>query len=276
MASVAGLTVFQMPAQQQAVNVGCNYKMTLRYLILFLLVQTTTSSFSQCIDREKIKYGGDYGFVDYIHRCPTYNFAFGGDTSRFWNVLDDPIDITQSPKEVIPLKQKIEEKIKTYCGDTFFKNLKFSSVEVVYKDKLKEFRDSGRQDVTLKYCKAKYFFYYEFKPDTLATYLIGIAVDRKGMIMNRFNFPSKDEFKFIDNNISICKLVEIARKTQPQIDPIKEITFEYDEIEKRFYWLVSQEIQNIKEGKNNFKQVVIDASDLTRTKAIIGSALIQF
>ncbi len=250
--------------------------MTLRYLILFLLLIKTTSIFSQCIDREKIKYGGDYGFVDYIHRCPTYNFSFGGDTTKFWNVLDDPIDITQAPEEVIPLKQKIEEQVKNYCGDIFFQGLKFSSVEVVYKDKLKEFRDSGRQDVTLKYCKAKYFFYYEFRPDTLATYLIGIAVDTKGIIMNKFNFPSKNDFKPVDINISKCKLVEIARKSQPQIDPIKEISFEYDEIEKRFYWLVSQEIQNIKEGKNNFNQVKIDASDLTKTRVITGTAFIQF
>jgi hypothetical protein len=191
-------------------------------------------------------------------------------------VLDDPIDIAQSPKEVIPLKQRIEEQVKAYCGDIFFKDLKFSSVEVVYKNKLKEFRDSGRQDVTLKYCKAKYFFYYEFKPDTLATYLIGIAVDKNGTIMNKFSFPSKEEYKTVDINISNCKLVEIARKTQPQIDPIKEISFEYDEVEKRFYWLVSQEIQNIKEGRNSFNQVIIDASNLTRTKAITGSALIQF
>lgn len=245
-------------------------------VILFLLIHTTSTLFSQCIDRGKVKYSVDYGFVEYIHCCPTYNFAFDGDTSKFWNVLGDPIDITQSPEEIIPLKQKIEEQVKAYCGDFFFKDLKFSSVAVVYKDKLKEFRNSGRQGVTLKYCKAKYFFYYEFKPNTLATYLIGIAVDKKGIIISKFNFPSKNDFKEIDINISNCKLVEIARKIQPQIDPIREISFEYNEIEKRFYWLVSQEIQRIKEGKNSFKQVIIDASDLTKSKAIIGSVLIQF
>lgn len=250
--------------------------MTLRLLLTYFLIHSTTTLFSQCIDREKIKYGGEYSFVDYIHRCPTYNFAYGGDTSKFWNVLDDPIDIAQSPKEVIPLKLKIEEQVRLYCGDIFFKDLKFSSVEVVYKDKLKAFRDSGRQDVTLKYCKAKYFFYYEFKPDTLATYLIGIAVDSKGAIMNKFTFPSKNDYKTVNTNISNCKLVELARKSQPQIDPIKEISFEYDKVEKKFYWLVSQEIQNMKEGRNSFNQVIIDAADLTKTKAITGSIFIQF
>ena len=45
--------------------------------------------------------------------------------------------------------------------------VKFNEVEVVYPNKLKAFIDSGRQDVTLKFCKAKYLFYYDFMPDTI-------------------------------------------------------------------------------------------------------------
>jgi hypothetical protein len=251
-------------------------KMLSRNLLLLSLIQVPFLIFSQCIDREKIKYGGDYDAVDYIHLCPTYSFAFGGDTSTLWNVLTDPIDIMQAPKEILPLKHNIEQKIKNYSGEIFFNDLKFSSVEIVYKNKLKKFIDSGRQGVTLKYCKAKYFFFYKYKPDTLATYLVGIAVSKKGTILNKFKFPSKKDFKSIDTHISQCKLVEIARKSQNNMDPIEEISFEYDDVEKKFYWLVSQEIVDMKEGENHFNQVRIDASNTSEVKKITGSAIIQF
>jgi len=220
--------------------------------------------FSQCIDRKKISYGGDWGFVDFIHRCPTYNFTFGGDTSRNWNALADPIDIMQAPSEVLTLKKTIDDKIRDFAGELFFSKVFFNSVEIIYADRLKAFVDSGRQDVTLKYCKAKYFFYYEFKPDTIATYHIGIALDKNGNIINKFNFPSKDYYKSIDTTFTYCKLLEIARKVQQNIDPIEEISLEYNAKTKRFYWLLSQEVVDQKEGTNYFNQVYIDAFDLTK------------
>ena len=237
---------------------------------------THFSALTQCIDREKITYGGDWHFVNYIHRCPTYNFAFGGDTSKNWNVLDDPIDIMLAPAKVLILKKYVDNKIKEFAGDKFYSKVSFNSVEVVYADKLKAFIDSGRQDVTLKYCKAKYFLYYEFKPDTIATFHIGIALDNSGKIISNFNFPSKDNYKAIDTNYSYCKLIDIARKVQPNIDPIKQISVEYDTKLKRFYWLISQDIVNSKEGTNYFNQVYIDAADLSKVTTSKASVRIVY
>jgi hypothetical protein len=245
-------------------TVACNYKMTFRSLFILIFCVTRLTVFSQCIDREKITYGGDWGFVDFIHRYPTYNFTFGGDTSKNWNVLDDPIDIVQAPAKVLSLKKVVDNKIKEFAGEKFYSKVTFNSVEVVYADRLKAFIDSGRQDVTLKYCKAKYFFYYEFKPDTIATFHIGIALDKNGNILSEFNFPTKNNYKSIDTTFTYCKLVEVARQVQRNIDPIKEIKLEYNSKTKRFYWLISQGLVNEKEGLNYFNQVYIDANNLTK------------
>jgi hypothetical protein len=238
--------------------------MTFRSLFILTFCVTQFTAFSQCIDRDKITYGGDWGFVEFVHRCPMYNFTFGGDTSKNWNVLNDPIDIMQAPSKVLTLKKYVDNKIKEFAGDKFYSKVSFTSVEVVYGDKLQAFIDSGRQDVTLKYCKAKYFFYYEFKPDTIATFHIGIALDNEGKIISKLNFPSKDNYKPVDTDYSYCKLIDIARKVQPNIDPIKQISIEYDTKLKKFYWLISQNIVNSKEGINYFNQVYIDAADLSK------------
>ena len=251
--------------------------MTRRNIITVLFIFLThLTTFAQCIEKEKITYGGDWGFVDFIHLCPTYNFSVNGDTSKTWNVLADPIDIKQAPPEVLLYKQKVEKTIKEYSGTDFFSKIKFNSVEVVYSDKLKHFKNSGRQDVTLKYCKAKYFFYYEFKPDTLSTYHIGIALDEKGNIISKFNFPSRSNYIPIDEKFDYCKLLDIGRKVQPKIDPIEDIKLEFDTETNRFYWLLTQEIVDSKEGINYFNQVKIDASDLNITKNITGSARIIY
>ncbi len=237
---------------------------------------THLTAFSQCIDKAKITYGGDWAFVDFIHRCPTYNFAFDGDTSKNWNVLTDPIDIKQAPPEVLLFKQGVEKKIIEYSSADFFSKIKFNSVEVVYPDRLKYFKDSGRQDVTLKYCKAKYFFYYEFKIDPLSTYHIGIALDKKGEIISKFNFPSKINYSPLDEKFDYCKLIDIARKSQPKIDPVEDIKLEFDKETNRFYWLLTQEIVNSKEGINYFNQVQIDASDFRIIRNITASAHIIY
>jgi len=58
---------------------------------------------------------------------------------------------------VLLLKQKVEKEIIEFSGEDFLSKIKFNSVEVVYADKLKHFKDSCRHEVTLKYCKANIF-----------------------------------------------------------------------------------------------------------------------
>jgi hypothetical protein len=239
--------------------------MTRTLLVVYLII-IQIPSFSQCIDNDKITYGGDWGYTDYIHRCPTYSFAYGGDTSKNWNVLTDPIDIFQAPKTVRQLKQYVDGKIKEYAGGKFFSKVRFNEVEVAYPNMLKAFLDSGRQDVTLKFCKAKYLFYYDFMPDSLMPYHIGVAVSSAGKIISTFGFPSKKDYKPIDTTFSYCHLLDIAKNVKGDIEPIKEIQFQFDYKTKRFYWLVIEKIKKEKQGLNYFYKVKIDAADLTKTK----------
>ena len=232
--------------------------------------------FSQCINQEKITSGGDFGAENYIHLCPTYQFDFGGDTSKNWNVLNDPIDITQAPANILTLKNYVEERVKEFAGINFFLKLKFDGISVVYPDKLQAFIDSGRQDVTLEFYKAKYFFYYNFMPDTLMRYHIGIAVDSLGKIISSFNFPSKQKYKAIDTTYTYCKLIEIAKNVLKQIEPIKEIRLEFDDKVQRFYWLIVQEIVHEKQGLNHLNEVMIDAANLTNTKLKRSKVYIEY
>jgi hypothetical protein len=235
-------------------------------VVVFLLISLTHYGFSQCIDRGKIKLGGDYGFINFIRRCPTYSFAYGGDTSKNWNVLDNPIDIKQAPVNALKFKKNVESKVENYAGDNFFSNLKFISVDIVYPEKLKQFIHDGRTDVTLKYYKAKYFYYYQFKPDTSSAFLIGIAVRKDGKILSPFMFPSKNNYKAVDKNFTYCKLINIARTVQKNIDPIESISLEFDTKSQRFVWMISQAVVKSHEGDNFINQVFIDAADLSQTE----------
>jgi hypothetical protein len=231
---------------------------------------------SQCIDKNKIEFGGDYNFVNYMFLVPSYSFAIKGNTSRNWNVLNDPIDIKQAPKRALIYKESVEDSIKKYAGKDFFSNLEFENVEIVYPEKYQTFIDSGRQDVTQKVCKAKYFYFYQFKPDTLASYLIGIAVNKVGKIISPFNFPSKKYYKPIDKTFTYCKLINIARQAQKDIDPIKEISLQYDKVKKNFYWLISREIVNEKEGINYINQVEINAANLSDVKRVQSEVMVVY
>jgi hypothetical protein len=249
--------------------------MAIRFLILVLIGSTPFLGNSQCIDREKITYGGDWDFVPYIFHCPTYGFEYGGDTSSVWSILD-PMDLKKIETWFLSIKNNVDRKVREYSGDKFFQRVKFNSVEIVYPDSLQKMLDAGRVDVEKRNCKAKYYFYYEFLPDTISTWHFGIAVDKQGKIISAFTFPKASEYIPVDTNINYCELINIARKKEPNIDPIKEIKLEYDPKVKRFYWLISQEIQSVKEGRNEFNQIAIDAADKSKVNAFKGSAFIQF
>lgn len=247
-------------------------KLRLPWLIVFTLIRM--SVLSQCIGREKIVFGGDYNFVDYIFHCPTYSFAINGDTSKNWNILNDPIELKQAPAKALKYRRFVEVAIKKYSGAAFFADLKFIDVEVVFPDKFSAF--SGRSDVSQRYCKARYFYHYQFTPDTIAKYLIGIAVDDRGKIISPFTFPSRKYYRPVDKSFTYCKLIEIARKNQSKIDPIEDIKLDYDKKDKKFYWLISQAIVNVHEGRNDVNLVYIDASDLSKVKTVKSYALIIF
>ena len=132
----------------------------MRKLLLLIIILTTETAHSQCADSDKISISGEFGGHDYITFCPTYNFSFDGDTSKQWNILNDPIDINQVPF-LIEIKNRLESKIRDYTDDSFFSHLKFYSAEISYPDSISKYKDR-RPECKMEKCKAKYFFYYYF------------------------------------------------------------------------------------------------------------------
>ena len=74
----------------------------------------------------------------------------------------------------------------------------------------------------------------------------------------------------------MCKVLEIARKAYPKIDPVAEVTFDYDSKNKRFYWLVSQKILNNHADVNIFNQIKIDAAVPSKTERLKGEVSISY
>lgn len=243
---------------------------------LFLLfIYYSASGFCQCIEKRKIDFGGDWEFSKYQYLCPVYSFENNGDTSKQWEYTRR-IDIKQVAKEVAPIKSNLERAIKRYAGNIFFSRLTFAMVDIVYPDSLKKYIERGNTNATIKYCKAKYYFFYHFNIDTNISYNVGFAVNRKGRIISKFNFPSKHQYVPIDKNMSVCKAIEIARSINKNIDPIDKMVIYYNEQLHRFYWLISQKILNIKVGENDVNQVYIDAANPKIARSQIGKARIVF
>jgi len=239
-------------------------------IILLLVCICGLNALSQCIDSKKIVYGGYYGLTNYNWLCPSYAFNYSGDTSKHWNFLNDPIDIKQAPAGTLPVKRKVEEAIRKFSGNEFYSNIKFNSVDIFYPKRLRLFKRAGRPDVSLKNYdhRTKYFFYYQYSPDTSASYLIGIAVTKDGKIISPFMFPPKKWYHPIDKSYTYCKLIDIARKIQPKIDPIESIKLMFDTKSQRFLWLITQELVNSHEGINYLNQVTIDAADMSQVQTI--------
>ena len=243
-------------------------------IILTVLI-FSLNSFSQCIEKEKISYGGDWSNYKYTYFCPTYEFAFGGDTSKTWNILNDPIDINQISFQILPVKEEVERQILNYSGQDFLKDLKFLSVQIVYPDSIEKFSDR-MPFCDLDSCRVKYFFYYNFSPVENANYHIGIAVDNNLEIVNEFIFPSKKDFKPIDKELTICKLIDISKRYKKQIEPIEKIKLDYNKESKCFVWIISQGLINEKEGINKYNEMMIDASDSEKIEFKESEVMIMF
>lgn len=229
----------------------------------------------KCIENEKIGLGGDFNSIIYSLHCPTYNFSFNGDKSNNWNILNDPIYINQVDKKILPLKVRLEKKLKEFVGDKLFSKFEFYSVEISYPDSIKKFKDRS-PSVDMKECKGKYFFYYYIIPTEHIKYCVGIALDENENIISNFNFPSKSDYKVIDDNLDLCNAFKIAKTTHKEIEPIDKISFEFDQKNKLFYWSIVQKIVNPQEGENEFLEVVIDAADMGKVLLVKRKTYIQF
>lgn len=220
---------------------------------------------AQCISSDKIKYGGDWSSYDYTYFCPSYTFAYNGENSRDWNILNSPIDINLVGRQIFPLKKKIESIIKGFAGNDFFRYVHFNSVEIVYPDSLGKFEDR-LPSCDMKKCNAKYFFSYVYSPMKEANYHIGIAVSKDWKILNKFNFPSKKDFQPVDTSLSICSIVKIAESYKSKVLPIESIRFDFDPKDNKFYWVVEQE--TFKDGEQVLQDLYIDATNRRKTKFV--------
>jgi len=234
-------------------------------MTIFSIVLSVFTLNAQCISSDKIKYGGVWSGVDYIFYCPTYEFAFNGDNSKDWNKAMGPIDINFVGSQIFPLKGKIELIIKGFAGNEFYRNITFSSVDIVYPDSLENFKDSS-PSCDMKKCKAKYFLNYVYSPMKDAKYIFGIAVSKDWKILNKFNFPSKKYFQAVDTSLSICRIVKIAESFKNKILPIQSIRFDFDPKDNKFYWIVEQEA--LEDGNQVLHDLYIDASNCRRTKFV--------
>ena len=239
-------------------------------ICLTLFLSISLNMRSQCSGTEKLTYGGDWDSYDYIFFCPAYSFVFNGDTAKQWNILKK-IDIYQIKDEIFPVKAKLEAQIINYAGKKFFNDLNFVSVKVTYLDSIERF--SRRVPyVIMDKCKAKYFFNYKFIPIENVHYNIGIAVNEQGEILNKFYFPAKKDYKKIDKKLTICDIIEIAKKYAEQIEPIDYIKLHYEEKDKKFYWLVRQGMKELKGGMYYHNELLIDASNRKKVKVIENAA----
>ena len=233
-------------------------------ICLMLLLSISLNMRSQCAGEEKLTYGGEWGqvFYDYTFFCPAYKFAFNGDTAKQWSTLNNN-DIYKIKDEIFPVKAKLEAQILNYAGKEFFNDLVFVSVEVVFLDSIEKFSRNPPR-VIMDKCRAKYVFGYKFIPIENVHYNIGIAVNEQGEILNKLDFPAKKDYKKIDKKMTVCKVLEIAKRYAEQIEPIESIKLHYNEKEKKFYWLVKQGLKEKKEGIYFLNELLIDASNKKR------------
>jgi hypothetical protein len=241
----------------------------MKFLVVVLILLSFTS-YAQCIEKEKIMWGGNY----IIPFCPAYQFTFDGDTSKHWSILD-PMHISQVKDLITPVKNSVEQEVKNYAGESFFSRVEFQSVDIVYPDSIEKFK-SRQPQVDWEKCKAKYYFYYKFFPDSIASYNIGIAVNEQGKIISQFKFPAKQDYVPIDTSLTVCRVVDIAMKANKDIVPIEEVKFDYDPKTKRFYWVISQEILNVREGENKYNQVIVDAANPKIVRTQVGKSHVVF
>jgi len=219
----------------------------------------TLISKNQC--NHKTIYGGNFNFVDYLFKCPIYNFSEKSDSISEWKNLE-PNYMGKLGNELYFLKEKIERIIEKHSGEDFSKDLEFSSVSVNYPDSIKKFK--GVAGIIKKKCKAKYFFYYYYTPIKNAKYEIGIPMNENGEIMIELDLPSKENFKPVSKLLDICEVIRLAKVYNKNIEPIEKIKFEYDKKNEMFYWIITQKGKRIKRINGYFNKsniVKIDASN---------------
>lgn len=253
------------------------------FLAIVLFVAIESIAFSQCIDREKIQKG--YTFDNYKHSrsvkadtityTQVYAFAQNDEVYQNGNYLvNDAIDIKQAANNIRKYRQKGENAIKAYAGNKFFSELHFKLAVIVYPERVEVPIGNGHSKIEIMYKKIKdqfkYVYLYDFKADSISSCEFRFQVDRFGKVILNFELPPKGRYKPINKHFTYCQLIHIARKAQTHIDPIRSIKLCYNINNKRFYWIISQDISDKALGSHYYNYVQIDAADLSKVKKAKG------
>lgn len=233
---------------------------TIVQIVLFGLF--AAKGFSQCANYDKLKVGGDYNSSVYIDACPTYKFSMEAqksDTGYFY--LDRPQQLV--PKVVVQIQENLEKKLEDLIGEDFASKLAYKGVAISYFDSIKKL-ESRFPVVDLASCKTKYFFYYEFVPIDDVKFCVGIALDDNQKIISDLPFPVEEDKLRIDPELTVCKVLEIAKNSKTPIEPIDFVSFEFDPTKREFFWVVRQKIVKPKKGNNEYNQILIEARDHTQ------------
>lgn len=229
-------------------------------LFLVFIVANFTTLWSQCKDDEVLKIGGDFQNAEYISHCPTYTFAYGGINSKKWSGHSQPIDIELIGDEIFPVKENLENKLKTEMGEELFSKMRFQSVSVSVYDSISKMK-SRYPVVDMYQCKTKYFFFYHLEPVKNVKYCIGIALDDYQRILSDLPIPTEKENQKLDPVLNVCKAIELAKATEIPITPIESVYLDFDSKRKAYFWIVKQQIVAPKYGENEYNEVRIEASD---------------
>ncbi|MDR2221668.1 MAG: hypothetical protein LBE34_02900 [Flavobacteriaceae bacterium] len=237
-------------------------KISLPILLTLFMTLLGVKGIAQCTNYNKLKIGGDYNSDSYIDVCPTYKFspdAKYSDIGYFY--LDRPQSFV--PKYVVGVQESLEKKLEGLIGEDFSKKLTYKGVSISYYDSIAKFH-ARYPVVDLLKCKTKYFFYYEFEPVKEVKFCVGIALDDNQKIISDLPFPDEQEKLYLDPELNVCKVLEIAKASQTPIEPIDFVSFEFDPTKREFFWVVRQKIANPKKGINEYNQILIEARDHTQ------------
>lgn len=236
---------------------------TIIMAIFFLL--PTYIIFSQCKYYDKLIVGGNFNSSEYIDHCPTFKFSVdAGKSDVGYYYLDRPMDL--APSNIDEIKSNLEALLSEKIGKDFVDKLSFKSVAISYYDSISKFH-ARYPVVDMSKCKTKYFFFYNFEPIKDVKYCVGIALDDYQQIISELLFPEEEEKRILDSELTVCKVIEIAKEAGPSIEPIESVSFEFDPNKKEFFWVVRQQIVNPQKGVNEYNQILIEARDASQVVA---------
>jgi len=163
-------------------------------------------------------------------------------------------------------KKMVEDTMLHYAGKTFLR--RFVSLQMPEPDSLQP-RIPGCDDKT--YCDKCYITYhYAITENSMFTFHVSIGQNDK--IISAFNFPPKAKYKPTDSTFNYCRLIEIAKKADPGIEPIGKIEFKYDKKRQAFYWMLTQSwMQNITKTKPHYSiehEVYVNAVNMRQVRVV--------